>query len=120
MQNVLSGQQGNSKLRKILRDDFQWMAGTEYRRADMNKSFVLEGQDEKLYFCPVCKRQEGTEPMVACSRCSDWYHFRCIKILDYPENLNWWCKRCVYREILVEKYDKAHFPELVKQIRTNK
>lgn len=50
----------------------------------------------KLDDCPIycyCRLPDDGHKMIACDRCDEWYHLRCIEI--DKENDLWYCKKCL-------------------------
>ncbi len=50
----------------------------------------------KLDDCPIycyCRLPDDGHKMIACDRCDEWYHLRCIEI--DKENYLWYCKKCL-------------------------
>lgn len=42
----------------------------------------------------VCKTTEDNENMVACDRCDQWFHPRCLKLKRLPQSKTWYCPKC--------------------------
>lgn len=41
----------------------------------------------------ICRRTDSNGSMVACDRCDEWYHFKCIGIKEEPEG-DYFCDKC--------------------------
>lgn len=51
----------------------------------------------KEYFCPVCGDPDDGSFMIGCDGCDEWYHGRCVGILDDPGN-DWFCSSCLAKK----------------------
>jgi len=49
--------------------------------------------------------------MIGCDKCDDWYHWLCVGITSEPaENTDWYCPRCVLKNLKISKKDKDKTP----------
>ena len=72
--------------------------------------------EEDLIFdptiCKECEQTETGETMLGCSRCHEWFHFRCTKIGNQsrcPEG-DWFCKNCQpqrYRRLSIKNNERS-------------
>ncbi|ODM93840.1 Transcription initiation factor TFIID subunit 3 [Orchesella cincta] len=105
------------RLTYILHNFFASMPGKEYRRPSLNlkTQFVSNNNDETLWLCPVCKKDETKsipdDIMISCDKCGDWYHYSCIGIRgEYNERRRWYCKRCLFKAARDNKFDPGEYP----------
>lgn len=120
-QQSLTPKQALRRVRYKIERHFAKMPGMQYRCPKMNdKSFHIRGNDKgkkKVWVCLVCHREElddNGDVMICCDgeKCGDWYHLRCIGVSDekYPENMKWYCKRCMAKEVHAGKFTEEKFP----------
>lgn len=48
--------------------------------------------------CGLC-RDLDNEEMVACDKCAQWFHFKCVGVTEEVANVDWECERCRAAEI---------------------
>lgn len=55
---------------------------------------VVHG-DVKVYYCPVCSDPDDGALMIGCDGCDEWFHGRCVGIVDDPGDVDWFCSSCL-------------------------
>ena len=59
----------------------------------MLKKMVSEKKKDKVLHCGVCSKKIGNAPIINCKICYIWYHIRCVKLKEIPDD-SWFCNRC--------------------------
>ena len=42
----------------------------------------------------ICRTSDDSGDMVACDKCDEWFHLRCLKLTVLPRSKKWYCKKC--------------------------
>jgi len=63
----------------------------------LSQTFVHGGYD-KVYYCPVCSDPDDGSLMIGCDGCEEWFHGRCVGILDDPGDVDWFCSSCLAKK----------------------
>ncbi|XP_055633605.1 uncharacterized protein LOC129773952 [Toxorhynchites rutilus septentrionalis] len=45
--------------------------------------------------CVACERPDSAENLVACDKCSSWWHYTCAGVTDSVEHKEWTCSGCL-------------------------
>uniref|UniRef100_A0A6G1SFG1 CXXC-type zinc finger protein 1 n=1 Tax=Aceria tosichella TaxID=561515 RepID=A0A6G1SFG1_9ACAR len=43
----------------------------------------------------ICRKTNSDENMVQCDKCSEWFHYRCLRITEVDKNADWFCPICI-------------------------
>ena len=58
---------------------------------------LKEKKKTKEWICPKCKKPDQTD-CIMCDRCSLWFHFTCVGIVQPPKDDDpWYCSFCMKR-----------------------
>lgn len=49
--------------------------------------------DDTVWICPKCGKEDDGSEMIGCDKCPDWYHNLCVGIKKVPEG-SWFCPKC--------------------------
>ncbi|XP_058817217.1 uncharacterized protein LOC131680521 [Topomyia yanbarensis] len=47
------------------------------------------------YSCVACQRPDSDDNLVACDKCSNWWHFSCAGVTDSVKLVKWMCRHCL-------------------------
>jgi hypothetical protein len=57
-----------------------------------------QGRLPELNRCATCKlryRKQDGDSWIGCDGCLEWFHFRCQDVVEEPDRILWYCRRCV-------------------------
>lgn len=47
-----------------------------------------------VWTCRECYHNLDEGQSIACDSCLEWFHFKCVGLINQPKTKNWFCRRC--------------------------
>lgn len=60
----------------------------------MSESRDKTPDNSNAYSCVACQRPDSADNIVACDKCSDWWHYSCAGVTDSVKTAKWLCRNC--------------------------
>lgn len=51
--------------------------------------------NSNIYSCNACQRPDSDDNLVACDKCSSWWHYSCAGVTDSVKTVKWLCRNCL-------------------------
>lgn len=64
---------------------------------DKGHQVVAYFDQNSVWICPTCGKEDDGSEMIGCDKCEDWYHNLCVGILKVPEG-SWFCPKCAKKK----------------------
>lgn len=83
-------------------------SNSSHHQAPVKKAVITETvaepeEDDKIWICPTCKKQDDGSPMICCDNCQEWFHYPCVGVKEDPTDDSWFCPGCTEKQ---KKYEK--------------
>ena len=87
-------------------------------QVELNPGSINSSNNDTKYPCYVCNESVlWTEKGVACDRCDQWFHTKCINMstqtyIGLDNSANWFCNKCESPDSLNSIYQSVHIDSI--------